>query len=128
MGSLDLDYIMNTLKSYGEEYFTKGNNSDKNSAALHGTAVSTRKGSKTEDQICVFNEVPPFILALMRELAKNLLEQQKNTIDDLKENYDTKLKDRDDTIAVLKSELRTHRNEQDALASYNRGENLKSLV
>ena len=72
-----------------------------------------------------FNEVPPFILALMRELAKNLLEQHKNTIDALKAEFSDQLKERDQKIADLKCEIRTHRNDHDALATYNRRENLK---
>ena len=51
MEAQDLDCIMNILKSYGEEYFVNNKNSDKDSVALHGSAVSTKKGSnkKSED-------------------------------------------------------------------------------
>ena len=126
MEAMDLDCIMNVVKSFGEQYFTN-DNEDKNSASLHGTAVSTRRGGKTEDQTIVFNQVRPFILAIMRELAKNLLEQQKNTVDALKADYDAKLKEKDDKIMDLKSEIRIHCNEQDALATYNRRENLKIM-
>ena len=125
MQDKNLEYIINTVKSHGEQYFSTGDNEANNSATLHGSAVSTRKGSKTEDQTCVFKEVPPFILALLNELAKNLLEHQRNTINDLKQEYENKLKDRDSTIKDLKSEIRTLRNDHDALGTYNRRENLK---
>ena len=125
MEAQDLDFIMNTLKTYGEQYFATNKN-DPSTAALCSTTVSTRgKGNKTEDQVCIFKEVPPFILPLLRELVKNLLEQQKNTIDTLKEEFKDALKEKDNEISDLKSELRIHRNEQDALATYNRRENLK---
>ena len=58
-------------------------------------------------------------------MAKNILEQQKNNIDIIKREFNEKLKEKDDTIANLKSELRSHRNEQDALGNYNRRENLR---
>ena len=120
MESQDLDYVMNTLKSFGEQYFAN-NNDDKNAAVIRRNV----KGNKVEDQTCVFKEVPPFMLALMREMAKNILEQQKNNIDIIKREFNDKLKEKDDTIANLKSELRLHRNEQDALGNYNRRENLR---
>ena len=119
MESKDLDYIMATVKTFGEQYISNGNNED--------PFIIKRKLSKgkVEDQTCVFSEVPQLFLALLRELAKNLLEQQKNKIDDLVEVYDGKLEDKDKKIAELKKELRICRNDNDATASYNRRENLK---
>ena len=122
---MDLEYIINTITSYGQEYFSSDNTADNNSATLHGTAVKARKGNKVEELTCIFKEVPPFMLALIKELVKTMLDQQSSTIKKLKEDFKDELSKRDKKIESLQSEIRTHRNEQDALATYNRRENLK---
>ena len=117
--NLDNAYIMNALTTFGQEFFAAENNADKSST------VKLKKGNKTEEATCTFKELPPYILPLINELIKNLMEKQENEIAALKTYFDDEIKKRDDKIDDLKSEIRNHRNDQDALANYNRRENLK---
>ena len=77
------------------------------------TKGETKKKSVTDSQ--------PFILALFKEHTKIMMEYTESKVKDLKEE----IVKRDATIANLKSEVRDNRNDHDALACYNRRENLK---
>ena len=95
---MDVEFVMNCLKQFSMDYFPKGD---------------TKK--------MTLNAVIPFILDILKEHTKLMVE-----LSDIKLNKVTEeLKERDVKIADLKCELRVHRNDQDALASYNRRENLK---
>ena len=129
---MDVECIMNLVKDFGAKYFSKSQNNTSDAVSLYGTTINLRRGSKTEEQACYFNEYPPFMLEAMREQTKLILEYVSNDRKEMKEEYDRKLSDydrklseKDAVIADLKSELRTHRNDHDALANYSRRENLK---
>ena len=95
----DLDCIMGELSKFATDYLASKNESKKKSVT----------------------EVQPFILALLKQHTKLMLEYT----DAKEEKYKEEIEKRDTKIADLKSELRDHRNEHDALACYNRRENLK---
>lgn len=124
MASVDLDYIMNVVKNFGTDYFSKSQN-DSSSVSVYGTTLNLRRGSKTEESACYFNEIPPFMLAVMREQTKVIMEYIRTDKKEMQEDYDRKLKEKDAQIADLKSEIRSNKNDHDALATYNRRENLK---
>lgn len=121
MASMDIDYVMNVLSKFSTDYFAKSENKSSKCVYLRQNSKNTRKGDKTEDQPAYFNEVPQFILALFKEHTKIMVELTDTKLSKVYEEMEEK----DKTIADLKTELRVHRNEQDALASYNRRENLK---
>ena len=98
MATQDLDYVIATLLKVATDFFNKG---------------ETKKKSVTDSQ--------PFILALFKEHTKIMMEYTESKVKDLKEE----IVKRDATIANLKSEVRDNRNDHDALACYNRRENLK---
>ena len=77
--------------------------------------------AKGESKKKSLTEVQPFILSLFKEHTKIMMEYTDSKIG----NYKEELEKRDVVIANLKSELREHRNESDALGCYNRRENLK---
>ena len=120
MESKDAQYINNMLKDFGVNYFTNAESNDSGRISVS----STRRGAK-ETQNFTFNEVPPFILALMNEHTKMLLEQQKALFDTYKDEVNVLLIKKDETIADLRSELREVRNDFDALANHSRRDNLK---
>ena len=99
MSSQDVDNIMGNLTKFATDYL-----------AMKG---ESKKKSVTEIQ--------PFILALLKEHTKLMVEYTDTKIS----NYEEELEKRDIKIANLKSELRVHRNDHDALGCYNRRENLK---
>ena len=99
MASQDVDNVIANLTKFATDYFTiKG---------------ETKKKNVTEMQ--------PFIIALFKEHTKLMMEYMDTKV----KNQDEELEKRDIKIAELKSELRIHRNESDALGCYNRRENLK---
>ena len=99
MSSQDIDNIMGNLTKFATDYL-----------AMKG---ESKKKSVTEIQ--------PFILALLKEHTKLMVEYTDTKIS----NYEEELEKRDIKIANLKSELRVHRNDHDALGYYNRRENIK---
>ena len=126
MEAQDVDYVMNMVKASATDYFSTNKSYDSTTFA---SKVIMKKGTKTEEHSSFFNETPPFISALLRSLTKALLEQNKTIIDQVKQEKDKEIAELKSElkaeIAELKSELRVCRNEVDALANYNRRENVK---
>ena len=106
MGSeLDQAHMMATLGDFATEY-------------LGNSELSEGKRK-------AYKQVQPFIFALLKKQNELHMEYTDRKVDNLKVEYEEKLQAKEDKIADLKSELRVHRNEQDALGCYNRRENLK---
>ena len=96
MASQDVEYINNMLNDFGVNYFSNTKNTDSGLVSVS----STRRGNK-EAQTCQFNKVPSFILALMKEHTKMLLEQQKSVFDTYKDEVNVMLTKNAETIANL---------------------------
>ena len=94
MASQDLNCIMGELTKFATDYLVAKGESKKKS----------------------LTEVQPFILSLFKEHTKIMMEYTDSKVG----NYKEELEKRDVVIANLKSELREHRNESDALGTYNR--------
>lgn len=95
MAPIDLECVMNELTKYATDYFV--------------------------NKKVTVNVMQPFILALFKQHTKIMMEYTDSKLIKVDED----LVNNENKIADVKSELRVHRNEQDALASYNRRENLK---
>ena len=126
MEARDVDFVMNLVKDSATDYFSANNSYD---SATFASRVIVKKGNKTEEHSSYFNETPPFISALLRSLTMALLKHNKTIIDQVKQEKDKEIAELKSEfkaeIAELKSELRVCRNEVDALANYNRRENVK---
>ena len=112
---------MDKLTKFGNEYFTKGENKNDDLIYLR----QNKKNGKTEDQPCYFSAVPPMLYKLFEEYTRIMMEYTDTKVNEAREEERQNVKKRDETIAELKSELRVYRNDHDALACYNRRENLK---
>ena len=82
----------------------------------------TRKQSSvTKDIQLKTNGVPKVFMVIIKELAKNLMERQDNLVNDL----EIKLKDKDKRIDDLEKELLETQYAIDANSQYNRRDNIK---
>ena len=132
MANNDVQYITRMLSNFGKDYFSKQDENDAVNMSMTGSKVSTRKSgrdgkdnNKTEDFICNFNEIPKFMYDLLKEHTKLMIERSDTKLDEMKEHFDNKLEEKDTIISNLRKELRVTKNELDALAQYNRRDNLK---
>ena len=119
----DVKYLMDKLEKFGQGLFADGANKTEDVVYL-----KQKNGGKGNQSI-YFEAVPPFMYQLFEEHTRLMVEytdsRVKEAKEDAREESKRDIKERDEQIAALKSELRVHRNDQDALACYNRRENLK---
>ena len=78
------------------------------------------------------NTIAPYLLHGLRVMVDNIFERQDNIIKDMKEDYERQLGDKQnvideklEVIDELKDEIKQQQFENDALAQYNRLENIK---
>ena len=91
---------------------------------MHSDIIESknRKSSSVPKEVQLkTNGVPKVIMAVIKELAKSLMERQDGKIDDL----ENKLKERDERIDNLETELRDTQYALDAQSQYNRRDNIK---
>ena len=122
MASIDIVCIMNLLKEAGKEKLIS------DSVDLSSGRSSRGRGtSKTEQAAddCYLKEVPPYLLECFKVLLTNITERQDNMIKDLKEEFEEKLKEKDEIISKLEKKVNNNFNNIDAQAQYNRSENIK---
>ena len=146
MANKDVQYVMKLLNDFGKDYFTNQDDIDNTSMSMTGSKVAaTRKGDKRgknrengngnnpEDFICSFNEIPKFMFDLLEQHTKlvferndaKLIEFKEEIKEELKKELEEELrKEFEGKLSDLHKELRVTRNELDALAQYNRRENL----
>ena len=129
MATNDVAYIMNNLKKFGDEYFTKADNKNVDIAYSKQGKKNGRNGDKTDDQSCYFNAVPPMLYAILEKHTELMMEYTDTKVNEAREEGreegKREVKEMEEKMTALKSELRFYRNDQDALACYNRRENIK---
>ena len=118
MVSDDVLCIINQIKAAGNDAL-KSDNSNSGRA-------SRGKGSKPGDgDDNGLKEVPPYILKCLEVLASNLAERDDNKRQELKEEFEQKLAEKDELINDLQKQIRENLFSIDAQAQYNRSENIK---
>ena len=130
MESLDLRSIMNQIKDDGAEKLKSTNRPSRKKGSV---AAATAGDAAADDDL---KEVPPYILACLNTLAKNLMEREDNKRQELKDElraeFCAKLTEKDEkiaeqaaTITELRKTARENYFKMDALAQYTRSENIK---
>ena len=147
MANKDVQYVMKLLNDFGKDYFANQEDIDNTSMSMTGSKVAgTHKGDKRgrnkenangnnpDDFICSFNEIQKFMFDLLEQHTKLVFERNDAKLIEFKEEIKEELKEeiRDELrkefegkLSDLHKELRVTRNDLDALAQYNRRENLK---
>ena len=118
MANSDVTYLMNKLVEFGQGLEFGANKTE-------DVVYLRQKNGKGGNQPIYFDAVPPVLYKLFEEHTRLMVEYTDSRVKEAREEGKRDVKERDEQIAVLKSELRVHRNDQDALACYNRRENLK---
>ena len=130
MESLDLRSIMNQIKDDGAEKLKSTNRPSRKKGSV---AAATAGDAAADDDL---KEVPPYILACLNTLAKNLMEREDNKRQELKDELraefcakliekDEKIAEQAATITELRKTARENYFKMDALAQYTRSENIK---
>ena len=117
----DIVCIMNLLKEAGKEKLIS-DSVDLSSGRSSRGSVSKNKQAADD---CYLKEVPPYLLECFKVLLTNITERQDNMIKDLKEEFEEKLKEKDEIISKLEKKVNNNFNNIDAQAQYNRSENIK---
>ena len=133
MSDLDVEWVMNGVKSFCKDYFAKQTNENVNEGdvvSVTATKLSARgRGGKVDDVVCNFTEVPEFMIQMLQHHTKLMMERQDSKINeavgDLVVKYEEKLTEKDELITELKQNLRDTENKLDALGQYTRRENIR---
>ena len=113
MASKDNLCIINLLKAAGDEKLKSENNNPGRSSRNKGTDDSTLK------------EVPSYLIECFNVLITNLTEREDIKRNELKEEFEKKLKEKDVIIQGLEKKVKENYYSIDAQAQYNRSENIK---
>ena len=106
--SLDITYINENGKIYSEEYFNSEKNDDIDSVI--GCKIVTKTGNRKTEGVCNFTEVPKFILNIINESNRLLINRQDSLLKEIKEEFQLKLGEKDAIISNLRKEVRSKAN------------------
>ena len=123
MENQDVLCIMNQLKEAGNENLISGNVTSDSLSGRPSRSAKVSEPGKGGD-VCL-KEVPPFILACFKVLASNLIEREDLKRQELREEFEAKLAEKDLVIEDLKKKVKENYYSIDAQAQYNRSENIK---
>ena len=127
--ALDATYINNLLKTTAVEYFKEDSNVNTSAGVVLTSKIKTRKGDLIDQEstgTCKFIDTPEFIMELFNLQTNLLCQRQDRLVNDIKEEFNELIKQRleGNDLLSLRDEVRTLRNDNDALSQYNRRDNL----
>ena len=125
----DATFINNLLKSTAADYFKDESVVNTAAGMLLTSKVKTRKGDLIDQEstgTCKFTETPAFIMELFYLQTNLLCQRQDRLVNDIKEDCNEIIKQRleGNDLLTLRNEVRTLRNNNDALEQYNRRDNI----
>ena len=119
----DIKYIRDKLSAFCSEHYEKLRNEGVDPVVT--CKIQTHKGKQNIDSLCNLTEIPDFFLDLLSENNKLIMEVNETKLIKMKEEYDLEINEKDSRIQELESQLVTKSDELDALAQYNRRDNIR---